>query len=44
MSKDRNFFQRAVDALVEGRTRQAERYVAQFQRTHGIVPNKLNER
>jgi hypothetical protein len=32
MSKDKNFFQRAVDAIVEGRTRQAERFVAKFER------------
>lgn len=32
MSKDKNFFQRAVDAIVEGRTRQAQRYVAKFER------------
>ncbi len=43
MNKDRNFFQRAVDALVEGRTRQAERYVAQFERDYG-QRNKVNRR
>lgn len=32
MNRNRNFFQRALDALVEGRTRQARNYVAQVQR------------
>ncbi|GEM_PF-677994 len=44
MNKDRNFFQRAMDALIEGRTRQAERYVAQFERTHRSTHNKVNGR
>jgi len=44
MSKNRNFFQRAVDALVEGRTRQAERYVAQFERAHGHKHDKMKGR
>jgi len=44
MSKNRNFFLRAVDALVEGRTRQAERYVAQFERDHGLKRDKVNGR
>lgn len=32
MSKRNNIFRRALDAIVEGRTRQAERYIAQFER------------
>ncbi len=44
MDKNRNFFQRAMDALVEGRTRQAERYVAQFERDHGAARSKVNGR
>jgi len=39
---NRNIFLRAVDALVEGRTRQAERYVAQFERDHRTAQNKVN--
>ncbi|SMQ69979.1 hypothetical protein SAMN06295905_1712 [Devosia lucknowensis] len=35
MSKQNNIFQRALEAIVEGRTRQAQRYVAQFERSHG---------
>lgn len=31
-----NFFQRALNAIVEGRARQAERYVAQFERERGF--------
>ena len=34
MSKQPNFFQRALNAMVEGRTRQAERYIARFEREH----------
>lgn len=41
MNKDRNFFQRAMDAVIEGRTRQAERYVAQFEREYR-ARNKVN--
>lgn len=44
MNKNRNFFQRALDAVIEGRMRQAERYVAQF---HSDIPNlrgKVNGR
>lgn len=44
MNRDKNFFQRAVDAIVEGRTRQAERYVARYERDHGIVGNKVKTR
>lgn len=44
MSKPSNFFQRALDAIVEGRTRQAERYVAQYQRDHGQSEAKVNKR
>ena len=31
MSQNRNLFVRALDALVEGRQRRAERYVARFE-------------
>ncbi len=41
MNKNRNFFLRAVDALVEGRTKQAERYVARFEREYS-ERNKVN--
>lgn len=43
MDKQNNFFQRALNAMIEGRTRQAERYVAQFQREHGPAQNKVNK-
>ncbi len=39
MSKKNNFFQRALNAIVEGRTRQAERYVARFERDHDFGRN-----
>lgn len=44
MTQQKNFFQRAVDAIVEGRTRQAERYLAQYQRDHRLVPGKTTRR
>jgi hypothetical protein len=34
MSNPQNFFRRALDAIVAGRTRQAERYIARFERDH----------
>lgn len=43
MNRDKNFFQRAVDAIVEGRTRQAERYVARFERERDLT-RKVNGR
>ncbi|MFD1251457.1 hypothetical protein DEVEQU_02929 [Devosia equisanguinis] len=44
MAKQNNFFQRALNALVEGRTRQAERYIAQFERDQSRAHNKVNAR
>lgn len=44
MSKPANFFQRAVNAIVEGRTRQAERYLARFEQDHPGLRNKVNQR
>ncbi|MET0438502.1 MAG: hypothetical protein ABW043_13510 [Devosia sp.] len=44
MSKESNFFKRALNALVEGRTRQAERYVAQYERDHTPSEAKVNKR
>lgn len=43
MSKSVNFFQRAVNAIVEGRTRQAERFIARYERDHDQV-RKVNGR
>lgn len=43
MSKQNNIFQRAFDAIVEGRTRQAERYVAQFERDQAAA-RRVNAR
>lgn len=42
MAKQNNFFRRAIDALVESRTRQAERYVLRFQSQHSHLNNKVN--
>lgn len=44
MTQQKNFFQRAVDAIVAGRTLQAERYVAQYRREHGLDQSKVNPR
>ena len=43
MSKQNNFFQRAINAIVEGRTRQAERFIARFERDHDLG-QKVNRR
>ena len=42
MSSRNNFFQRALNALIEGRTRQAERYLAQYERDHPPLGVKVN--
>lgn len=39
-----NFVARAVNAIIEGRTRQAERYVAQFKREHPDMSMKFTKR
>ena len=44
MSKPTNFFQRALNAIVEGRAREAERYVARFEQDHPNLRNKVNQR
>lgn len=44
MSNRPNFFQRTLNAIVEGRTRQAQRYLAQFERDHLIDRSKVNQR
>lgn len=44
MSKANNFFRRAIDAIVEGRTRQAERFIAQYERDNAPVQNKVKSR
>jgi hypothetical protein len=44
MSKDKNFFQRAFDAMIEGRTRQAERYVARINSESTTGSRKVNGR
>lgn len=43
MSKQNNLFQRAFNAIVEGRTRQAERYIAKFERDYA-ANSKVNGR
>ncbi|WP_280136757.1 hypothetical protein [Devosia soli] len=44
MSNKSNFFRRALTALIDGRTRQAERYIAQYWREDASSETKVNER
>ena len=44
MNNKPNFFQRALNAVIEGRTREANRYVAQFQRDYGTDHSKVKQR
>lgn len=44
MSKPDNLFTRAFNALIEGRARQAERYVEQFERNYGKKRDRVNGR
>lgn len=44
MGTDRNFFARAVDALMAGRERQARLYVERFERDYGKLNGKLTKR
>lgn len=44
MAQDKNLFTRALDALIAGRERQAQRYVAQFERDYGKLNGKLTKR
>lgn len=39
MSTTKNFLHRALDAIIEGRAREAQRYVDRYQRQH---PASLN--
>lgn len=40
MSNDKGMFQRAIEAIVEGRSRQAQRYVDSYMASHRIEPDK----
>lgn len=44
MSQDKNFFRRAVDALIAGRERQAQRIVDRYQRDLGIAEREFTKR
>jgi hypothetical protein len=44
MANDKNLFSRALEALVAGRERSAQRYVAQFDRDYGKLNAKLTKR
>lgn len=36
MSEKKKLFRRVFDAIVEGRSRQAQRYVDEYRRTHNL--------
>lgn len=40
MSSDKGMFQRALEAIVEGRSRQAQRYVDTYMVSHKAEPGK----
>jgi len=42
MSSRNNFFRRALNALVEGRARQAQRLLARYERDHMPSESKMN--
>ena len=44
MANDKNFFARALDAMIAGRERTAKRYVAQFERDYGKHNRALTKR
>lgn len=44
MAQDKNLFARALDALIAGRERHAQRYVSQFERDYGPMNGKLTKR
>ena len=44
MATDKNFFSRAVDALIAGRERQARQYVERFERDYAKLNGKLTKR
>jgi hypothetical protein len=44
MATDKNFFARAFDALVAGRERQAQLYLARFERDYAKLNGKLTKR
>lgn len=39
MKDGRTVFQKAIDAMIEARMRQARRYVEDYRRTHGLLPD-----
>ncbi|WP_267911603.1 hypothetical protein [Devosia rhizoryzae] len=43
MNKGKNFFRRTLDAIVEGRAREAQRFVDRYERDHGLR-DKMNGR
>ena len=44
MADEKNFFARALDAVIAGRERAAQRYVAQFEREQGRLNRRLTKR
>lgn len=44
MANKRNFFVRALDSMIAGRERTARRYIAQYERDHGLQSRTLTKR
>ncbi|HEY8574791.1 MAG TPA: hypothetical protein VIL88_00465 [Devosia sp.] len=44
MAQDKNFARRAFEALIAGRERQAQRYVARFEREMDEMNGRLRKR
>lgn len=44
MGQDKNFLARAFDALMAGRERQAQLYIARHERDYGKLNGKLTKR
>lgn len=43
MKQSKNFFSRALDALVGGRQREAKRFVERFEREHDYMNSKFTK-
>ncbi|WEK05455.1 MAG: hypothetical protein P0Y65_04140 [Candidatus Devosia phytovorans] len=44
MAEHKNFLIRAFEAVIAGREREAQRYVARFEREHGPMNARLTKR
>ncbi|SHF05754.1 hypothetical protein [Devosia limi] len=44
MTQSKNFFSRAIEAIMEGRAREAQRYVERFEREHPRAKDVFTKR